>query len=103
MATTDSDTVRKVFARITEVTFTPEDDPYWHRAITVQWRGGEDHCVKQGSMVWNDGEGAWEYEPSPSSRDAEFIARTRYPFEQARDLAVRLLSEQLNPLPGSPS
>lgn len=88
---------RTVFARITEVTFTPDDDPYWRRAITVQWRGAEDHCVKQGSKVWDETAGRWEWEPQPSSRDDDFIARTRYPYDKATAIAVRLLAQQINP------
>lgn len=87
---------RQVFARITEVTFTPEDRPDWHRPITVEWRGEENHCVKQGLHVWAESTQEWEWEPNPSAREDDFLARTRYPFDVARDLAVRLLSEQIN-------
>jgi hypothetical protein len=89
----------RVFARITEVTFTPEGREDYHRPIMVEWRGGEDHCVKQGLHVWNDTDSEWEWEPIPSERDEEFIARTRYPFDRARDLAVRLLAEQIGATP----
>lgn len=36
-------------------------------------------CVRRadGAVLAKDGE--WEYEPLPSSRDDEFIARTRWP------------------------
>lgn len=88
---------RKVFARITEVTFTPEDDQEHLLAVTVQWRGDENHCIKQGSMVWDETAGQWEYEPQPSSRDDALIARTRYPYDEAVRLAARLLNQQINP------
>jgi hypothetical protein len=87
-----------VFGRITQVTFTPDDDRNGERswAITVEWRGDENHCVKRGSLVWNDAAADWEYEPQPSSRDDEFIARTRYSYARACALAVRLVGDEIS-------
>ncbi len=86
----------KVNMRITEVTVGSNDNPYDTRAITVSWRGDEDYCVKQGIRVWCERRKRWEAEPIPSGRTDAFIARTRYPFVQARDIAVRLMGKQLN-------
>lgn len=38
-----------------------------------------------------DENGNWEYEPSPSSRTDEFLARHRFTFEQAIELLQRML------------
>lgn len=35
-------------------------------------------CVREGESVLNKDEGDWECEPTPSSRDAEFLERTRW-------------------------
>lgn len=85
-----------VYGRITQVTFTPDDDRDTHRPITVEWRGAENHCVKRGLFVWNDSAREWEPEPAPSSRDDEFIARTRYGYERACALAVQLVGDEIS-------
>ena len=52
------------------------------RDITVESRGPSQWAVCDGGMVLNS-EGEWEYEPLPSNRIPEFIARTRFTFAEA--------------------
>lgn len=44
-----------------------------------------------------DENGNWEYEPMPSSRTDEFIARTRFTFEQAIELLGRMQALKKHP------
>jgi hypothetical protein len=76
--------------RITEVTVCalPEDhiehDAY---ALRVQWRGGETHAVtRMRRCLGTDGE--WDFEPSPSNRDDDWIATHRFGYDEALRLAV---------------
>lgn len=57
--------------------FTAEVYRYCSTEITVETRGAGRWVVSNGSSVWNR-DGQWEYEPLPSSRDDEFLRRTRY-------------------------
>lgn len=45
--------------------------------VEIAYRGDTGWAVVDGSFVMNK-EFEWEYEPLSSSRDDEFIARTRY-------------------------
>lgn len=60
--------------------------------VTVVWRGLDMWAVTQlpGRCLNRDGE--WEYEPRPSERDEEFLARCRFTrdeaVQKARELAV---------------
>ena len=46
--------------------------------VFIEWRGGDSWVVAtNGRMVLNHG-GEWEYEPNPSNRTDDFLARTRY-------------------------
>lgn len=79
-----------VNTRITEVTVSaiPEDNINHHSyAITVQWRGGETYAVCDGAMALGT-DGEWDYEPSPSGRDDEWIATHRFTYDRAYQLAV---------------
>lgn len=53
--------------------------------------------VSNGSGVWN-ADNEFEWEPSPSNRDDEFIARTRFD----RDTAVLLAAALTKPLRSPP-
>lgn len=64
-------------------TFEVYDDPKARRTIRVDARKQRDGptlwvIIDDIRNVWNK-LGEWEYEPQPSSRDDEFIARTRWP------------------------
>lgn len=81
----------QIHARITEVTVCalPEDNVnHSSYAITVQWRGGETHAVKRHSMVLG-ADGEWDYEPSPSNRDDDWIATHRFTYDRAYQLACQ--------------
>lgn len=79
-------------AVITEVTVaTDNEDTY---AVEVTWRGHNKYAVKRRSQVWNGTE--WEYEPQPSSRDDAFIARTRFGYEQAMNLAAGIVAKEVS-------
>lgn len=62
--------------------------------IYVESRGLNVWVVSNGSSVRNT-LGEWEWEPMPSNRSDDFIARTRLPFSDAWELA-RALSLLLN-------
>lgn len=71
------------------------DDLYDPIAVTVEWRGGDRWAVLRGhgwspQLVWSEKHQAWEYEPSPSSLDAEFEKRCRYSLEVALAIGQRL-------------
>lgn len=79
--------------RTTTYTVYPDDyDEYdfsdkstW--TLTVEERGEHSWAVKKmGSVLSKDGE--WEYEPSPSNRDDDFIARCRFSEAEALRLAM---------------
>lgn len=46
-------------------------------SIKVEWRGGDTWAVTDGRQCLNN-KGKWEYEPLPSSRTEEFLARCRF-------------------------
>lgn len=52
-------------------------DPNDHHGIKIEWRGSGKWAISNGSAVMNN-LGEWEYEPLPSNRDGDFIARTRF-------------------------
>lgn len=62
-----------------------QDDAFG-RGISVVARGLETWVVTNGVEVLN-GDMEWEYEPMPSNRSEEFIARTRFYLDKALDLA----------------
>lgn len=84
-----------VTARTTEVTVSavPEDNiNHGHFSVAVQWRGGETYAVTRHRMcLGTDGE--WDYEPSPSSRDDDWIATHRFSLDAATELAGRACLE----------
>jgi len=50
--------------------------------ITVESRGDGMWAVLDGRWCLNR-DGGWEHEPMPSSRTEEFLARCRFPLEEA--------------------
>lgn len=60
--------------------------------IRVERRNADAWAVCWQSDVLNT-EGKWEWEPLPSSRGEDFIARTRHPFSEAMRLAVAARDE----------
>lgn len=60
--------------------------------ISVEHRGGDSWAVVDGCMcATRDLE--WIFEPSPSNREDDFVARTRFPFNEAIDIASRIAIE----------
>ena len=59
---------------------------------TVESRGDGAWAVKNGGSVLNV-DGVWEWEPSPSNRTDEFIARTRFDREDAFRRAAAIRAE----------
>jgi len=55
--------------------------------LYIEERGNDLWAVTDGSSVLNT-DGQWEWEPSPSGRDDDFIARTRFSFSEAKRLAM---------------
>lgn len=73
----------------------PLDHPDWETgasawAITVEWRGTDRWAVILRSRCLNR-DGRWEYEPIPSERDDDFLARCRFDRDTALDLARQAL------------
>lgn len=70
-------------------------DRYPMVPICVQWRGGGNWAITRGAnssptLVWCESSGDWEYEPLPSSREDDFIERTRYSLDTALAIGHRL-------------
>lgn len=61
--------------------------------IMVEWRG-DDRWVVSDSLgnVYNT-DCQWEYEPSPSNRDKDFIARTRFSQDRAFEIGRSLMEK----------
>lgn len=65
--------------------YTFGDKSTW--TLTVEERGDDSWAVKKmGSCLNVDGE--WEYEPSPSNREDDFLERCRFTEEEALRLAA---------------
>lgn len=85
---------RGVFVRPTEYEVTAWPGPIdgvnrSHYVLHVEWRGGENWCVKDMFRCYQ-ANGDSEHEPNPSSREDDFIARTRFPLTEAIELAKRI-------------
>lgn len=63
-----------------------------HYVVFVEWRGGDNWCVTDGFGCYR-ADGEREYEPNPSSRDDDFIGRTRFSLDEALELARRIAPE----------
>jgi hypothetical protein len=61
-------------------------------AIRVEWRGDDRWAIIRGSACYN-ALGEWEYEPMASNRTEEFIARCRYPLDEALRRALVAIRE----------
>lgn len=89
-----SDTMTEVFVRPTRYEVTAWPGPTdavnrSHYVLTVEWRGNDNWCVTDGFGCYR-ADGDREYEPQPSSRDDDFISRTRFPLDEALELAKRI-------------
>jgi hypothetical protein len=62
------------------------------RGITIEERSDAKWAVVDGGMVLN-ADGEWVFEPQPSSRTPEFLARTRFSFRTATKLAIKARAE----------
>lgn len=60
-----------------------------HYVLLVEWRGNDNCCVTDGFGCYR-ADGNREYEPLPSSREDDFIKRTRFPLDEALELARRI-------------
>lgn len=84
---------------LSEEAFEPGNDDIYDDAITVEWRGGDRWAISRGhgwtpQLIWFDDIQSWEYEPRPSDRDDEILARCRYSFEDAMGIAAVLAMRQ---------
>jgi len=70
-----------------EVSCLPPDDIDAHCfTVTVEWRGRDLWAVmRHGSALGSDGE--WDYEPSPSNREDDWLATHRFDLDTALKLA----------------
>jgi hypothetical protein len=65
-------------------------------AVYVQWRGNDTYCVSRWSsrsQCWDVEANGWVYESIPSERADEFIAATRFPLDQAMQVARDIAPE----------
>ena len=62
--------------------------------ISIEYRGEEAWAIVIDNMNVLNRDGAAEYEPMPSSRDDEFIARTRFTLEEAWERAEALIKKE---------
>jgi hypothetical protein len=82
-----------LLAHATTFTFTPAgtdraDMDTRHFRVKVQWRGGDRWVISHWTDLWNGVE--WEYEPTNSSQDDAFRARTGFSRDEACVLAQSL-------------
>ena len=66
--------------------------------VGIARRGEDSFAVLNGGTGWDMTEaltrdGEWEMEPRTSDRDEEFLARARFPLDEAFDQADRLLGD----------
>ncbi len=61
-------------------------------AITVERRAEDQWAICQGGACLNT-YGEWEFEPMPGSRNEEFIARARFPLDEAKRRAREVLNK----------
>lgn len=82
----------------TRFEFPIDTSPDGYLSVKIEKRSEGKWCVIFLSQVLNR-EGEWEYEPLPSGRDDDFIARTRFTLKEAVDRvddAVAALQKQHN-------
>lgn len=87
----------KATIKVTEHTVLPlgmqlEDEDALIKGVTVEYRGPNSWAIKQTGKVLNK-HGEWEYEMSPSNRDAEFLERCRFTEGKAIDLAIEKVQD----------
>lgn len=79
-----------IHIKLTEVTVSllPETDINHHLyAVKVEYRGDEKYAVLHHGWCL-DADGRWEYEPRPSSRDDDWLARYRFDYDTAHRMAI---------------
>lgn len=76
-----------VVEQVSRITFYHEDDAGQAFPVCVEWRGENQYAVTHHRQVLTR-DGQWEWEPLPSSRTPDFIARTRFDLGTARRLAA---------------
>jgi hypothetical protein len=70
-----------------EVSCLPADHPeHYTFAIKVAWRGPDSWAVVRMASCL-DAEGNWDWEPSPSNRDDDWLATHRFDLDTAMALA----------------
>lgn len=85
----------KVHAQVTEYLVSAVPIEYGdshHFALYVQWRGGDRWCVadaQNGATGVLNADGEWEWEPLPSERREDFLARTRFDHDTAFQMALK--------------
>lgn len=62
-------------------------------AVYIEERGDDTWAISDGFSNVLNSELAWEYEPRPSSRTDEFIARTRHSLDQAKSLLLKAIEK----------
>jgi len=67
----------------------------FHFEIRVVWRGQQTDGSDGWAVLWGgrclNSDGAWEWEPNPSSRDDDFLGRCRFSREEAIHRAVAVV------------
>jgi hypothetical protein len=61
--------------------------------LTVERRNIDQWAVIHFGFCYSREHGDFEHEPLPSSRTEEFVARTRFSFDEAKQIALRLAPE----------
>lgn len=77
---------------VTEYRIGTDEDVKNHKAVYVIYRGNNKYVVSDHASVLSI-TGDWEWEPSPSNRDDEFITRTRFDLADAMKLAEGVYHE----------
>jgi len=78
-----------VSIRITELTVSalPEENiNHPHFSVKVSWRGDDRYAVERMRRCLG-ADGEWDFEPSPSNREDDWIATHRFAYEEALKLA----------------
>ncbi len=78
--------MEELLAHATTFTFVPAgtdrtDMDTRHFRVKAEWRGDDRWVVSHWTDLWNGTE--WEYEPTSSSQDDAFLARTGFTRDQA--------------------
>lgn len=66
--------------------FPPDSELFRHLSVAVEWRGRDAYAIVHNKRTLNRA-GEWEYETQPSSRTDEYLATSRFSYEDALTLA----------------